>query len=72
MKKILQKWASEQNQSILGGFFHDFLGCRHARAKIPTVLESAHQALSNDTHIAYIHDKKYFGDQRGPRGNKRT
>ena len=46
-------------------FFHDFSGCVHARVKISIVLESAHQAGSNDTHIEYIYDKKIFSDQRG-------
>ena len=67
MKK-LPKWASEPNRASLGFFFHDFFCCRHAKAKIPTVLESAHQARSNDTHIAYIYDGEKFRAQRGTLG----
>ena len=59
MKKLPKK-ASEPNQAILGVFFHDFLDCRHARAKNRTVLESAHQAGSLDFNIAYIHGEIFL------------
>ena len=37
-------------------FFDDFLGYKHARAKILTVLESAQSDGSNDTHKPHIFD----------------
>ena len=64
MKKT-PKTASFCSDALFWQFWHDFSGYRHTRAKISTVLESSHQGHSNDTHIAYIHGKKYFGDQRG-------
>ena len=46
-------------------FFNDFSGYRHARAKISTVLESAHQDGSKDTNKPYICDNFFFDLIRG-------
>ena len=51
-------------------FFDDFSGYRHARAKISTVLESAHQDRSDDTHKAMKVDEKKFTLTRWPENLK--
>ena len=68
--KKLPKIGQYGFKTILGQFFEDFSGYKHARAKISTVLESPHQYLSDDTHKPYIVTKKNLTLKGGPENFK--
>ena len=65
MKKLPEKGLRAKS-GYFRWFFDDFSGCRHARAKISTVLESTNQAGSNDTHKPNIFENFFFDFIRGP------
>ena len=62
-QEIIKKLPENGNLSFwayFGQFFEDFSGYRHRRAKILTVLESAHPDLSVDTHKYQLFDSLFF------------